>query len=632
MLVPKKLTHWSAILALLGLTAGCFPREQPQIRSPSLAIPGFANQSQSAQPENDSDKVAREKLFPNDVGWIDVKRDFGAKGDGITDDTEAILQAIKAPYKDYTRPKVMYFPKGTYLISDTLQLTGGRYTCCVTFQGQGKDTTIIKLKNNAPGFGNPDNPKAVIQTRKGNEAFRHYFRGLTVHTGSSNLGAIGIDYVSNNRGSIKDVAIKSGDGEGKVGLAMTREWPGPSLIKNVDIEGFDYGIQIRHPEYGLTLEHITLRNQKVAGILNQQNTIAIRGLKSNNSVPVIQNRQGGLVIVLDGDFRGGSSSVSAIDSKAYLYARNITASGYRSAIKHKGNVVQGSSHAEYISHQVYSLFDSPKHSLQLPIEETPSFHENELNNWANVRDYPSIQAAMDSGKSTIYFPRGNYKVSGIINVPATVRKIVGFESFINLNKDLKAIFQIQEDSEHPLIIEGLLFSSVIVEHMSSRSLAIKHCAGPKIHNSQGVGKLFLEDVQINLYLDYPQDVWARQLNSEVIRKVTNKGGNLWILGIKTEKKGTVIETTSGGRTELLGTLIYPFQKFNEEDKKEAAFINNESNQSLIYSVSAYGANRNYRIQVKEIRNGETKLFFTKDMPSRAMPLFVGYEAVHRDKN
>jgi hypothetical protein len=583
------------------------------------------------QSNNEGREVNFKKNFPNDLDWIDVKKDFGAKGDGITDDTIAIKKAIKAPYGDYTRPKILYFPAGTYLVTDSLQLQEGQYACCVTFQGQGREETIIKLKNNSVSFSNKNQPKAVIRTNEGNAAFRNFFRDLSVNTGSNNPGAIGIDYISNNRGGIINVSIKSEDGQGTTGLSMIRQWPGPSLIKNVAIEGFDYGIHTRHPEYGIVFEYIELKNQNIVGILNEGNTLAIRAIESLNSVPVINN-QSGLVITLEGEFQGGAANSRAILNKGYLYARNIKVKGYQAAIENNTKLIAESSIKEYISHPVYSLFKSPNKSLNLPIEETPYYYDNDLNNWANVKNYPTIQAAMNSGKSTIYFPMGQYQVNEEIEVPATVKKIVGFESFINLNqKDLQATIFITEDSKEPLIIENLWFNNTVIDRMSRRTLALKHTAfgnTNQIKNNSISGKLFLEDVQMNLQINKNQQVWARQLNSETLfegkTKVTNSGGNLWILGLKTEGKGTAIETTDGGKTELLGTLIYPVEEFNESEQGQAAFINHDSSHSLIYSVSAYGAKRNYNIQVEETRNGETKTFSSKEIPELKIPLFVGY--------
>jgi hypothetical protein len=59
--------------------------------------------------------------------------DFGAVGDGVTDDTAAIQAAINSG------ARTVYAPKGTYLISSTLYFGGD-----VSFVGDGGEATVIK--------------------------------------------------------------------------------------------------------------------------------------------------------------------------------------------------------------------------------------------------------------------------------------------------------------------------------------------------------------------------------------------------------------------------------------------------------------------------------------------------------
>ncbi|MGL5924970.1 glycoside hydrolase family 55 protein, partial [Chroococcidiopsis sp.] len=190
---------------------------------------------------NAIDRKPIKKVFPSDFISANVKTQYGAKGDGVTDDTAAIQKALddeRDEEQDYFgKPKALYFPAGTYLISNTLTWKG----CCMSWQGQGAEISIIKLKDKTKSFGDRNAPKPVIQTIDGNMSFRQNITDLTIDTGKNNPGASGIDYISNNFGSLWNVSIRSGDGQGKVGLDMSRQWAGPCLIKNVQIHGFDYG-------------------------------------------------------------------------------------------------------------------------------------------------------------------------------------------------------------------------------------------------------------------------------------------------------------------------------------------------------------------------------------------------------
>lgn len=68
---------------------------------------------------------------PWPVGMVNVK-DYGAKGDGITDDTSALRDALTAG-----AGKTVYIPEGTYLFSGTLHVKSG-----TTVRGCGTDSVL----------------------------------------------------------------------------------------------------------------------------------------------------------------------------------------------------------------------------------------------------------------------------------------------------------------------------------------------------------------------------------------------------------------------------------------------------------------------------------------------------------
>ncbi|MGF1491710.1 MAG: glycosyl hydrolase family 28-related protein, partial [Microcoleaceae cyanobacterium] len=590
--------------------------------------------------------------FPDDAGLVNV-RDYGATGDGITDDTAAIQRAL-------AENQAVYFPNGTYLVSDTLEWSNFKR---LLLQGESEDKTVIKLRDNLPSFNDADAPKPIITTFEGNstgQAFQNSIYNLTVDVGAGNSEAIGIRFLNNNQGGIRDVTIQSSDAnrQGQAGLALSRAWPGPALIKNVTVQGFDYGIEVYHPEYSNVFENLTLSDQKVAGISNNGNILNIRGLTSDNAVPVIQNNDfRGIITVIDGNFTGGSSQNSAIElSTGTLYARNITASGYQSALRDGDTVVPGNSISEYVSDPAHGLSSAPESSLQLAVAETPDVSYDNPSTWANVTDFgaiandsqddtAAIQAALDSGQSTIYFPGGRYNISDTLEVGGNVSLITGssYQTILKVDNPLKGqdqpVFRFGESNQESVTLERFFgdFGTGDVYHWveqtSSTPLILRNFAvgsGAAYRNTVP-GQLFIEDVTASDWIFNQQEVWARQLNPEArVTKVTNNGGQLWILGIKTEGEGTVIETTNGGQTELLGGLIYPAGRGNFIPEGQPAFINDESQ----LTIAGVGESRynvgSYDILVQETQNGVTQNLLNDDNVLRRgqgfqIPLYSGLD-------
>src|ERR1700761_922276 len=74
--------------------------------------------------------------------WFNAKLAFGAKGDGVTDDTRALQAAFDAAAKG-TVSGALYIPPGTYIITQTLALN---FHANVSIIGGDPANTIIKWR------------------------------------------------------------------------------------------------------------------------------------------------------------------------------------------------------------------------------------------------------------------------------------------------------------------------------------------------------------------------------------------------------------------------------------------------------------------------------------------------------
>jgi hypothetical protein len=56
------------------------------------------------------------------ASWANLRRDYGAKGDGVSDDTKAVQAALSALSKTAGKSPVLFIPAGTYLINQTVMV------------------------------------------------------------------------------------------------------------------------------------------------------------------------------------------------------------------------------------------------------------------------------------------------------------------------------------------------------------------------------------------------------------------------------------------------------------------------------------------------------------------------------
>ncbi len=601
----------------------------PLVWKPPYARPVYARRP-LGQPLAGAENI----VYPADASVVDVtKPPYAAKGDGRTDDTAAIQKALD---DNPSRGAIIYLPNGVYSVSDTLHWphggnSGGEEKETV-LQGQSRAGTVIRLRDACPGFGDVRHPKAPLYTGKGPaQRFGNEVHNLTVDTGAGNAGACGIQFIANNQGGVYDVSIVSGDGRGVVGLDMGyTDEQGPCLIKNVSVRGFGLGIHVATSVASETLEHITVEYQGRAGVRNDGQPCTVRDLHSVNAVPAFV-AAGGFSVLVGAHLKGvgAASGQPAVVADAPLSARNIETSGYRVAIAGRVGGRQdliGPNIPLFLSKPAASLFGSPGPPLALPVRETPEAPWDKLSAWVSPQRFgaaadgdrdasAAIQSAIDSGATTVYLPRGDYKVGHTIVIRGGVRRIIGCKASLSVIAPLSAsaqpVFRFAEGSQPVVTVEGLntdfsggpfwFMQDDAARTLVLRRLAINFQAADAFHGS-GPGAVFLEDVVGRYFRFHGETVWARQFNPEGTGlHVLNDAGTMWILGLKTEGGGTLLETKGGGRTELLGSFSYT----TGGGKLAPMLVVTDSQASFSFSEVCYSGDP-FTVIIRETRGGETR--------------------------
>ncbi len=546
-------------------------------------------------------------IFPADAGVIDVtKPPYNAKGDGKTDDSDAIQRALD----DYpSQNRIIYLPDGTYLVSHQIEFGISRrfhpdkkidgrdpsHQRMTILQGQSRDGTIIRLKDECAGFqamgideknkdiGRPL-VKAVVWTGETvAQHFRNAIRNLTVNTGKRNPGAAGVQFNASNQGCMHAVKIESGDDTGRIGLDIGYTGDsGPAVVRHLEVRGFDFGIWASNLN-SFTIWDVTLKGQRKAGIRAPFDVLMLHRVRSENKVPAfwMGGRWSCFATLIDAELTGGAADQPAIlldglPKDEHFFARNIKVSGYGMAVKSADAKRNAAGDIDEYTHgPITKAFpDCIERTLNLPVKDAPTVPWAPLKEWANVMNFgavgdgkhddtQAVQQAIDSGARVVYFPGGKlangkerrFDCKDVV-LRGKVERFIACEGYVSAEH-----LYVREGSAPAVVIERFMpfwdNQPMNIHQQSLRPVIVRDINGTVFQES--MGDVFIDDVCGGLHMKTPgASVWARYFNYEVDPGpgVVNNGGNLWIMGSKIEHPTPQVELLNGSRTEIFGAMWY----------------------------------------------------------------------------
>jgi hypothetical protein len=519
-----------------------------------------------------------EFTLPNDPAVLNVKTEFGARGDGTTDDSAALQAAFDS--STTPRSRAIYLPNGVYRVTRTLT-----YNIAVGpwIYGQSRDGVVIRLDDGVSGV------LSVIRTHPRDQGggsadwFMRNLRNFTVDVGN-NPGVDGIRFFANNTGIIQNVRVI---GNGNVGInAGFSDQSGPNIVQDVEVEGFARGIVMQW-SWGGTISGATIRNCREVGVYVSANAVGIEDLRVEGTpLPLLVDYPndwtwwGGVVSLIGADLRG--TGPYAVHNRSHLYARDLRSSGFARAIRSdtpSGDRI-GPTVPEFVSHPIRSAIGQATRALRLPVKREPPIDwENDPTKWLCADDYgavsgdwqddtDAIQRALDIaaalGKSVVYFrgvgPRDPnwFNLNGDVRVHGSVRWVLG----LGWGRVLGPGRFIVDDRSAPVVrfqhIDAFGGPPPAIVHRGRGTVALDSCSVDVI--GEGIGDIFMTNCPSNVDLRRPgQRLWARQLNPEGDSDaglIRNRGGKLWALGVKSEGKGTRFNTFDHGQTEVAGMFMY----------------------------------------------------------------------------
>ncbi|KAH9988425.1 pectate lyase superfamily protein-domain-containing protein [Xylariaceae sp. FL0662B] len=402
-------------------------------------------------------------------------KDFGAKGDGTTDDTAAITAAMNQPddrclqgcASTTTTPAIVYFPAGTYMISSSI--VPPYFTQMI---GDPTDRPVLKATSNFEGFGLIDGNPYYGENLNwvSTNVFYRQVRNFVIDTTAiaPATAATGMHWPTSQATSLINVEFNMPTDSSCVHVGLFIESGSGGFMSDLTFNGGATGASMGNQQY--TMRNLVFNNCQTAIIQLWNWGWTYIGLQINNCGKGIDLTAGGSdaqdvgsVTIIDSSFKDtpvGISTAYTSSSKpataGSIILENLSLSNVPTAVEGTdGTLLEGGSTtiAGWGQGHQYTP-DGPKQFQGTITPNTrpaelqgdngfysrskPQYEDLDASSFVSARssgaagdasadDTAALQSAIDSaasGNKVLFLDYGLYKVTSTLSIPAGI-KIVG---------------------------------------------------------------------------------------------------------------------------------------------------------------------------------------------------------------
>ncbi|KAK0630933.1 pectate lyase superfamily protein-domain-containing protein [Bombardia bombarda] len=436
-------------------------------------------------------------------------QDYGAKGDGSTDDTDAINKAVQDGDRCFkncssstTTPALVYFPSGTYRVSKPIiQLY---YT---QFVGDAITPPTLKADASFEGMAvidaDPYEGEWNLWVNQNNffRQVRNFVIDLTEMPATSGAG---IHWQVAQATSLQNIVFNmrtdGGDANAQLGIFMDNGSGG--FMSDLTFNGGKYGAFFGSQQF--TTRNMTFNNCKTAIFMNWNWAWTLQDIKINDCEVGIDMSNGGAtgsqtvgsVLVVDSIFKNTPIGVktayttSSAETNGTLVLDNVDMSGTKTAVFNNatntevlpgaqkiGFFVQGRTYGDETAGKAVQTTETGIKKPDVLLDETtgnvftrskPQYEKVPASSFVSVKsngakgdgetdDTDAIQAIFDkvSDDQIVYFDHGAYLITKTVKVPKNIKItgeiwpliLAGGDDTFKDQSNPKPVFQIGEPGD-----------------------------------------------------------------------------------------------------------------------------------------------------------------------------------------